>query len=53
MNYVLQIFARELEDLQLFDAVRATAYGFRLDVPSFQAVFELYCSSIGTFFTLV
>ena len=39
--------------MNLFDAVRATCYGFKLDVPSFHAVLELYCPSTGTLFTPV
>ena len=49
--YVLAHFEEDLERLGLHEAVRATCYGIQMSVANFNAIFELYCLAIGTFFT--
>ena len=51
--YVLAHFEEELERLGLYEAVRATCYSIQMSVANFYAIFELYCSATGTFFTPV
>ena len=53
MLYVLEYFEAELMKIGLHEAVRATCYEIEICVPSFFAIFELYCPATGTFFTLV
>lgn len=49
--YLLEQFEDELKRLGLYEAVRATCYGIEVSIPNFYSIFELYCPSIGTFFT--
>jgi len=52
-NYVLANFGKDLEKLNLHEAVRATCYGIDMKVACFYAILELYCPASGTFFTPV
>ena len=49
--YVLAHFEEDLERLRLHEAIRATCYGIQMSVANFNVIFELYCSTTGTFFT--
>ena len=51
--YVLAYFGEDLERLGLREDIRATCYNIQMSVANFYAIFELYCSVIGTFFTPV
>ena len=48
-NYVLTNFGKDLEKLNLHEAVRATCYGIEMKVACFYAILELYCTASGTF----
>ena len=52
-TYILAHFEEDLEGLNLYEAVRATCYGIKVNVACFYAIFELYCPASGTFFTPV
>ena len=52
-QYILAYFRKDLERLELHEAVRATCYGIRMSVANFYAILELYCPSTRTFFTPV
>jgi len=49
----LERFDADLRKLGLHEAVRATCLGIEISMPNFFAIFELYCSSLGIFFTPV
>ena len=49
--YVLEQHDDELKWLGLYKAVWVTCYGIEVSIPNFYSLFELYCPSIGTFFT--
>ena len=51
--YVLEYFSEDLQRLKLYKVVRATCYEIEVSVPNFYAIFELYRSSFGPFFTPV
>ena len=51
--YILEHFEAELMQIVLHEAVRATCYGIEISVPNFFAIFNLYFSASGTFFTPV
>ena len=51
--YVLAHFEEDLRRLGLYETVRATCYGIQMSIANFYAIFELYCPTTGTFFTLV
>jgi len=50
--YVLE-FEAEVKKIGLHEVVRATCHGMEISVPNFFAIFELYCPTMGTFFTPV
>ena len=51
--YVLDYFGEDLMRVGLHEAVRATCYGIKINVPNFFAIFKPYCPATGTFFTLI
>ena len=48
--YAMEYFGDDLRELGLYNVVRTTFYGIEAGVPNFYAIFELYCTSCGTFF---
>jgi len=51
--YVLEVFEADLKLLGLHEAVKATCFRININVPTFYAIFEIYCLVSGRFFTLV
>ena len=49
----MEHFDEDLKRLGIHEVVRATCYGIEVSVPNFYAIFELYCLTLGTFFTPV
>jgi len=51
--YVLGVFDGDLKWLGLHEAVIATCFGININIPNFYAILEIYCPTLGTFFTPV
>ena len=49
--YMLEVFAVDLKWLGLYEAIRATCFSINISVPTFYAIFEMYCLASGMFFT--
>ena len=49
--YVLEVFPDDLMRLGLYKSVRATC--FRISIPTFYAILEMYCPALRAFFTPV
>jgi len=51
--YVLEYFGKDLKQLGLHEAVRATCLGMEVSVRTFYVILELYCPTLRSFFTPV
>ena len=51
--YVLEVFPDDLMRLGLYEAVRATCFRISISIPTFCTILEMYCPTLGTFFTPV